>query len=135
MEPVPAQGRPVELVLARQLAMHLSTPVFLVDPEGRLLFYNEPAERVLGLRFDETGEMPAQEWGTRFLPTDAAGVPVPVEHQPLWRALAGGAPTHGTLRIRGLDDVARSLEITALPLVGAGGRTLGAMALFWEQPR
>ena len=54
----------VELILMRQLASCLAVPVFLVDPEGTLLYYNEPAERLLGRRYDETGEMPASEWGT-----------------------------------------------------------------------
>ena len=49
----------VELILMRQLASYLAVPIFLVDPEGNLLYYNEPAERLLGRRYDETGEMPA----------------------------------------------------------------------------
>jgi len=59
----------VELILMRQLASCLAVPVFLVDPEGTLLYYNEPAERLLGRRYDETGEMPASEWATMFTPT------------------------------------------------------------------
>ena len=30
-------------------------PIFLVDTEGNLLYYNEPAEAILGRRFSETG--------------------------------------------------------------------------------
>ena len=39
---------PIQIILTRQLAAYLSVPVFLVDPKGNLLFYNEPAEIVLG---------------------------------------------------------------------------------------
>jgi hypothetical protein len=29
----------------------------------------------------------------------------------------------------------RTIEVTAIPLVGEGGRRVGAMALFWELER
>ena len=59
---------PLELILMRELAGHLSTPIFVVDPNGDLLFYNEPAETLLGSRFDETGMMPFKQWATMFSP-------------------------------------------------------------------
>jgi hypothetical protein len=31
---------PVELILMRQLASYLATPIFLVDADGTLVFYN-----------------------------------------------------------------------------------------------
>ena len=63
-------GHPIQIILARQLAGYLSVPVFLVDQIGNLLFYNEPAEQILGQRFDETGAMPAEVWSTAFTPED-----------------------------------------------------------------
>ena len=59
-------AHPIQIILTRQLAGYLSVPTFLVDPNGTLLFYNEPAEVLLGRRFDETGAMPAEEWSTIF---------------------------------------------------------------------
>ena len=50
---------PIQIILIRQLAGYLGMPLFLVDPKGDLLFYNEPAEAILGRRFEETGAMPA----------------------------------------------------------------------------
>lgn len=44
----PANGHPIQIILTRQLATHLNVAVFLVDPKGTLLFYNEPAEAILG---------------------------------------------------------------------------------------
>ena len=55
----------IELILMRQLASSLAMPIFLVDASGNLLFYNEPAEQLLGSRFDETGEMSMTEWSSR----------------------------------------------------------------------
>ena len=60
----------IEIILNRQLADCLSIPVFITDTKGNLIFYNEPAEELLGQRFEETGEMPVEEWGTIFTPMD-----------------------------------------------------------------
>lgn len=49
----------IEVILARHLASYLAMPIFLVDPEGTLVYYNDPAEKILGLRFAETGEVSA----------------------------------------------------------------------------
>ena len=68
--------QPLEIILMRELAGHLATPIFVVDPEGDLLFYNDPAEKLLGSRFDETGMMPFAEWSTVFTPTDEHDVPI-----------------------------------------------------------
>ena len=54
----------IEIILCRHWASHLQTPVFFVDPKGNMLFYNEPAESILGRRFAETGAMSAAEWST-----------------------------------------------------------------------
>lgn len=122
----------IEIILTRQLASCLATPVFLVDPEGTLLYFNEPAEEVLGQRFDEAGVMPAERWSTIFSPTDEAGQPIPPESLPLVVALTEGQPAHGRFWIRGLDRVPRYIEVTAFPLIGVGGRFVGAVAIFWE---
>ena len=126
--------QPVELILLKQVAGYLATPMFLVDPGGNLLYYNEPAEELLGHRYEETGQMPLQEWGTMFSPTDRFGRPMPPEDLPLARALAGREPSQGSFFIRGLDGVARHLAVTAIPLEGPGGTDLGALAIFWAMP-
>jgi len=56
-----ALSKDIEVILSRHLASCLAMPIFIVDPVGNLLFYNEPAELILGRRFEETGEMPASE--------------------------------------------------------------------------
>jgi PAS domain-containing protein len=124
--------QPIEVILAKQLASHLACPVFLVDTEGTLLYYNEPAEGLLGLRFEETGAMPVDAWGTAFNPTDENGQPLDPEHLPLVRALRERRTASGRIRIRGLDGIDRGLDIVALPLEGHGGRRLGALAVFTE---
>jgi PAS domain-containing protein len=108
-------------------------PIFLVDTAGNLVFYNEPAEALVGRRFEETGEIPLEDWSTAFSPTAEDGTPIPRERLPLVIALHKRQATHRAFRIRSFDGVPRLIEVTAFPLEGQGGRQLGAVAIFWEQ--
>jgi ribonuclease BN (tRNA processing enzyme) len=76
----------VELILLRQWASHLNMPIFLVDREGMLLYYNEPAEVLLGRSFDEAGEMPAADLSSLFETTDEDGSPIQSSDLPRHRA-------------------------------------------------
>lgn len=125
--------KPLELILARQLAESLSVAVFLVDPQGRLVFYNEPAGEVLGMRFEETGELPMEEWSTEFKPVDAAGRALMPDDLPLVVALRGNRPAHARFWVRGHDQVRREIQVTAIPLRGPGQQVVGAAAFFWEE--
>jgi PAS domain-containing protein len=126
-------GYDVELILARELAGCISTPVFIVDPAGTLIYFNEPAEALLGRRFDETGEMPVEEWATIFHPTDAHGAPLAPEELPLNQALRDRVPAMGSMHIDALDGHGRELHVAAIPIAGRSGGLLGAAALFWEK--
>ena len=124
--------RPIELILTRQLASTLAMPVFLVDPEGTLVFYNEPAEAVLGMRFDETGEMPAAEWSTMWTPFAEDGSPLGSERLPLMIAVAERRPVHSAFWINALDGTRRHIEATAFPLTRVTDEIVGAVVIFWE---
>ena len=123
----------IELILARQLASYLVMPIFIVDPKGTLIYYNEPAEGILGRHFEETGEMPVEEWSTLFKPTDENDKPLAPEALPLVIALTQHRPAHRDMWIEGLDGVRRLIEVTAFPLNGQAERYLGALAIFWEK--
>jgi len=125
-------GLPIQIILIRQLAGYLSVPLFLVDPKGDLLFYNEPAEKILGQRFEETGAMPAATWSSAFIPVDHAGQPLPPEQLPLMITLATQRPAYKRFDIRGLNHVRRQIEVASIPILGLKGEFLGAAALFWE---
>jgi PAS domain-containing protein len=124
-------GAPVELILIRHLASRLAVPVFVVDRAGDLVFFNEPAEAVLGRRFDEIRSMPFDDWTTAFLPTDG-GDRLAVDQLPLVVALRQGVPAHRTFAIQAGDGAKRTIEATAFPLVATGGELVGAVAMFWE---
>jgi hypothetical protein len=122
----------IELILMKQVASYLAMPIFLVDSAGTLQYYNEPAEALLGMRYEETGEMPLEVWGTIFAPTDRDGAALPPEKLPLATAVLQRRPAHGSISITGLDGARRDLSVTAFPLVGLNDRDLGAVAIFWE---
>jgi|SRR5579864_639683 len=125
-------GKRLEIVLTRLLAGYLDTPMLVVDAAGTTLFFNEPAEMLLGQHFDETGELPLSAWSTVFAPTDSDGAPLPTHKLPMMTALAERRPTHGAFWIRGLDGKQRYVEVTALPLIGVEKAELGAVATLWE---
>ena len=106
-------------------------PVFVVDHAGDLVFFNEPAEAVLGRRFEEIRSMPFDDWSTAFLPPGSDPT-VAGEELPLVIALRRGVPAHRTLDIQGGDGATRTIEATAFPLLAAGGEMVGAVAMFWE---
>src|SRR5262245_9934625 len=108
--------REIEVILTRQLASYLAMPIFIVDADGTLVFYNESAEPILGQRFEETGEMPASEWSNRFRTVDDEGKTIPAERLPLMIALREKRPAHLLFWILGLDNVRRRIETTAVPL-------------------
>ncbi len=122
----------IEVILARHLASYLAVPMFIVDPAGTMIYYNEPAEGLLGLSFQEAGEMPLEDWSTRFEPTDDAGAPFAPEAMPLSIALGQKQTNNARFWICGADNVRRHIEVTAFPLIGQAGRSLGAVAIFWE---
>ena len=124
--------REIEIILLRQWASHMSLPIWVAGLNGDLLYYNEPAEALLGHRYEETGQLPLEEWGPLWKPTDADGHPLAAEDLPLAVAVRDRKPAQGSFSIRGSDGVQRQLTITAIPLEGADGAHLGAFAIFWE---
>jgi PAS domain-containing protein len=121
----------IEVILARQLADYLGTPMFIVDPVGTLLFYNEAAEAILGRRFQETGEMPVEKWGTMFIPRDDEGKLIAPADLPLVIALTHNRLAYRNFWITGMDRVPRHISVAAMPLIDRNGQTLGAVAIFW----
>jgi PAS domain-containing protein len=124
----------IEIILSRQLAETLSTAMFIIDTEGSLLFYNEAAEEILGKKFEDTGMMPVNEWGTIFKPLDDAGNVLKPEDLPLVKTLNSRLPAHGSIWIESLKGNKYRISINSFPLIGRGQRFLGAVAIFWTTP-
>ena len=112
------QQKDIVLILARDLAEHLSSAVFLVDEEGTLVYFNEGAAEILGKDFADAGEM--------------EGNPIEPRRLPLAIALEEREPAHMALRIKGADGMVRAIAVTAIPLFARKEHFVGAAAIFWE---
>ena len=126
-------SREIEVILSRQLADSLSTPVFIVDPKGDLIFYNEPAEELLGLRYEETGAMPMEEWSSIFTPRNDQGDVLPPEELPLVQTMTEKRPAHGEFWIKSLIGKRFKISVTSFPIMGRPNRFLGGIAIFWKK--
>jgi PAS domain-containing protein len=122
--------RPLELILARNLLSSLSTPAFLANRPGDIVFYNEAAGALLGRRFEESGTMSAQAWLKDFGPLGDDGEPIPIDEQPLTIALRANRAGHSRHRIRSLSGAEQDVEVSGLPIIGVDGFH-GAMVFFW----
>jgi PAS domain-containing protein len=130
-EPVPRKQRHIALILAKDLAANLATPILLVDPDGDLVFFNEPAERILGRPYAEV-QMSRAELARTFKPVDPSGAPVALADLPLSVAFREGVPSHGHLRIEAVDGRTHDLEVVAVPLFARKDQLVGGLAVFWE---
>jgi PAS domain-containing protein len=125
-------SKAIQIILARQLASCVAMPILLVDAEGTLIFYNEPAEAIMDRRFEETGEIPADEWNRGVTVVDEHRNPIAPEDRPMTVARLQRRPISRTIWTRSGDRDWRHLQVTAFPLVGEGGHFLGVMNIFWE---
>ncbi len=123
---------PIEIILLRQLASYLTIPIWIANAEGELIYYNEPAERLLGRRFDEAGQIGVAELAEVFTTSDLDGTPIPNDEVPLTVTMRELRPAHRSMRVKMLDGSWREIEVSSLPLLGQGDRFLGALVAFWE---
>jgi PAS domain-containing protein len=132
-EPAVAAGssRSLPLILARELASNLSTPMFLLDAQGMLAYFNDAAARLLGKEFADVGEIPADEFGESLQLALPDGQPLRRRQSPAGIAFFERHPAHKQLVATSYDGVRRQYEATAYPLFGAEGEMHGVIALFW----
>ncbi len=127
-----SQQQPVELILLRQLASYLAIPMWMMDDTGNLIYYNEAAEGLLGIQFDDVGPITSENLVGAWHVTQLDESPLPEYDFPVVIALSKRKPAHRAVRFQGMDGVWRAVEVTALPIEGQGGRFLGVLATFWE---
>ncbi len=124
-------AKSLPLILARELASSLSTPMFLLDAEGMLVFYNDAAALLLGKTFAELGEIPSNEFAESLQLTTVTGEPIHRRDTPSGIAYYEHRPAHQRVMATSYDGVRRTYEATAYPLLGETGVLHGAVAVFW----
>jgi PAS domain-containing protein len=125
-------SKPIQLILARQLASSMATAIMLFDAQGNLVFYNEPAEAILNTRFDETGEINVDEVLRAVTATDEDRRPLSREERPGWVARLEGRPITRTVWLSCNDGPWLHLQATAVPIIGEQGEVHGVMQFFWQ---
>jgi PAS domain-containing protein len=123
----------VVLILAREFASNLATPTLIADDRGRLVFYNEAAEAVIGRPFAEAGEMALDEWTASFAPRTRASEPLPADRRPARIALDQRRPAHERFWITSRDGAEREVSVTAFPLFAHADEFVGIVAIFWRE--
>jgi PAS domain-containing protein len=126
------EQKPLGLILARNFLTSVSIPAFLVDDRGGLLFYNEAAGAMLGISFEESTRISAEEWSRAVGPFDDDGEPLKIEDLATTKALRRGRPAHDSFCIRSMTGDEYEIEASALPILAADGQE-GAMILFWPR--
>lgn len=124
--------QPLPLIMMRELADNVATPLFLVDRNGVLVYYNEAAEVLLGLRFVDAGALTADQWNARWAAEDVDGRPLPSDKRPLAVAMRERKPTHRPMKLLNSDGSRRTIEVTAFPLLARADEVVGAVAIFWD---
>ena len=130
----PVRQRNVALILARELAVNLATPMWIWDENGELVFANEHVQEILGSPHRDVGVGKLEDLPS-FEPRDLDGRPIPKDELPSAVALQRKEPSHRELLIVGRDGVERALTVTAFPLFARDGEFVGAMSVFWVVDR
>jgi PAS domain-containing protein len=120
------------LILARELAANLATPMFLIDAGGTLVFFNEAAELLLGKSYGEIGGITALEFGAMLELGNVDGTPMRRRDSPAGVAFYDREPSHRTLLATTLDGTRHPFEVTAYPLFGHVGEMHGVLTVFWR---
>jgi PAS domain-containing protein len=127
------QQRNLVLILARELADKLASAVFVVDADGRIVFFNEHAEDILGKTFADIGPTELEPVLDSFCPTDLDGRLMKPSELPISIALHERRPVHKPFRIKREDNDEVEIGVTALPLFARSQEFVGAAAIFWVQ--
>ncbi len=127
-------AKSLPLILAREFAANLATPMFLIDARGVLVFYNDAAALLLGKPFGELGEIPAEEFGAALDMETPDGERVRRRDSPAGVALFEQRPAHATVLATSFDGSRRLYEATAYPLFATEGEMHGVISVFWAAP-
>lgn len=124
--------RNLVLIRARHLAETMTTPTFLVDAAGDMIFYNEAAEGVLGRTFADEGTIPQAEVQKRLNVRDRDGNALPLEAMAGWSALQKRRPGYGQILFADFSGNDHLISVCALPLFTHPDDFEGSLVIFWE---
>lgn len=107
--------------------------MLIADADGRLAFYNEAAEEIVGRPFAEVGELPIDDWTAGFEPRTRRAEPLAARERPVRRAFDERRASHERFVITSADGVEREVGVTAFPLFAHADEFVGVVAIFWRE--
>jgi PAS domain-containing protein len=128
-----AARKSLPLILARELAANLATPMFLVDERGILAFYNDAAALLIGKPFADIGEIMVSDFGDALDLTLPDGTPCRNRNTPAGIAFWEHRPAHKALNAKAYNGRRLRVQATAYPLFGTAGEMHGVVSVFWER--
>ena len=117
----PGTPKSLPLILARELAANLATPMFLMDAGGMLVFYNDAAALLLGKSFGELGEIPSGEFGESLKLSTPDGEPILRRDSPSGVAFFQHQPAHMTVLATSYNGVRRLVRSHRVSLARGDG--------------
>lgn len=124
--------KPVEVILLRQLVDYLMQPVFILDPNENLIFCNNSAGKMIGFNFSETGEIPADEWATIFIPQNEDGAPIQKEKLPFYISTTTLRNAYDKFFVRNLQNQIKYIEVFTFPIINHIQNFLGTVVFFQD---
>ena len=109
------------------------TPAFVLDRNGALVFFNEGSEVMIGIRFDDVGVLPAEEWTALINVRMSDGSPFRLESTPGLTEIQQSRPGLGHVRFTAPDGIDRLVRAVSTPLFTQLGEFVGAIVQVWEE--
>jgi hypothetical protein len=98
------------------------------------VFCNEAAEKILGFRFSETGEMSKNEWINIFIPQDESGNPIKEDKLPLFITHTAHRIAYDKFYVKNIHNEIKHIEMFSFPIINQISDFLGSAALIQEIP-
>lgn len=119
--------------LAREIAEHVPTPMFVLDAVGTLVYFNDAGATLIGKPFSEIGPIGAVEFAGALRMTTTSGELLRRRDSPAGVAFFQRRPSHQRVIVTGYDGARRTVDTTAYPLLNERGENDGIIAVFWQE--
>ena len=119
--------------LAREVAEHVPTPMFVLDAVGTLVYFNDAGATLIGTPFSQVGQIGAAEFADVLQLATTSGEPLRRRDTPAGVAMFQRRPAHQRLMATGYDGVRRTIDTSAYPLLNERGENDGVICVFWQE--
>lgn len=122
----------IELILFRQIASCLAISTLILDPQGKLIFFNEMAEKTFGVRFSETGELLSDKWSHVFIFMDKKGQRIETKALSLYKSITTQRISHEEIYLQSSNDSLALFSLSTVPIVNIQNNFLGVISFIQE---